>query len=223
MLRNGNALGVIEQTLLTICRKSGGETVLAGFPWSDYASNSTNIGWLARTGHIIGVALLHVSGVVRTAEFPPAALQWDHVFKVRSSRSFSWIEAMHTLRRLLVLHNTTSSSPSVWDEFSLGSAILSAECFQIYDDRSKHNIRACVAGLLIVIFMSRASFNIRTFSELEPLLPQLGSDELNVLAVRIGAQYEREYSGDDQEFRNHILIPKACSNMHASQIWEQAR
>ena len=45
------------------CRKSGGESVLASFPRSDYASDSTNIGWLARTGHIIRVALLDVSRV----------------------------------------------------------------------------------------------------------------------------------------------------------------
>jgi hypothetical protein len=94
------------------CRKSGGESVLASFPRSDYASNSTNIGWLSRTGHIIGVALLHVSRVVRPAEFPPAAKQRVHVFKVRSSRSFSWIEAMHTLRRFFVLQAPTRASPN---------------------------------------------------------------------------------------------------------------
>ena len=56
------------------------------------------------------------------------------------------------------------------------------------------------------MYRSRASFNIQSLSELELLLRQLGSDELNVLAVNIGAQYEQEYRGDDQEFRNHILF-----------------
>ena len=65
------------------------ESVLANFPWLDYISNSTNIGWLAWIGLIIGVALLHVSGVVRLAVFPPAALQRVHVFKVHSSQSFN--------------------------------------------------------------------------------------------------------------------------------------
>ena len=65
------------------------ESVLASFPQSDYDSNSTNIGWLAQTGHIIGVALLYVSGVVRLAEFLLAASQQVRVFKVRSSRRFS--------------------------------------------------------------------------------------------------------------------------------------
>jgi hypothetical protein len=65
------------------------ESVLANFPWLDYVSNSTNIGWLAWIGLIIGVALLHVSGVVQLAEFPPAASQRVHVFKVHSSQSFN--------------------------------------------------------------------------------------------------------------------------------------
>ena len=65
------------------------ESVLANFPWLDYVSNSTNIGWLACIGLIIVVALLHMSGVVRPAEFPSAASQRVHVFKVYSSQSFN--------------------------------------------------------------------------------------------------------------------------------------
>ena len=65
------------------------KSVLANFPWLDYVSNSTNIGWLAWIGLTIGVALLQVSRVVRLAEFPPAASQQVHVFKVHSSQSFN--------------------------------------------------------------------------------------------------------------------------------------
>ena len=40
----------IPDDSIDFCRKSGGESVLARFPRPDYASNSTNISWLARTG-----------------------------------------------------------------------------------------------------------------------------------------------------------------------------
>jgi hypothetical protein len=46
-----------------------------------------------------------------TAKFPPAAKQRVYVFKVRSFRGFSSIEAMHTLRRLFVLQNIEN-----WDQ-----------------------------------------------------------------------------------------------------------
>ena len=65
------------------------ESVLANFLWLDYISNSTNIGWLAQMGLIIRVVLLHMSGVVRLAEFPPATLQQVHVFRVHPSQSFN--------------------------------------------------------------------------------------------------------------------------------------
>jgi hypothetical protein len=43
---------ILKNGLDNCCRKSGGESVLASFPRSDYASNFTNVGWLAWTGYI---------------------------------------------------------------------------------------------------------------------------------------------------------------------------
>jgi hypothetical protein len=121
------------------CRKSEGESVLASFPRSDYTSNSTNISWLARTGHITGVALLHVCGVVR----------WPNSHPLRGSRfmylkcappgagltskkglSKLFLPSMLIGMRLNYLHILTRCLGAVWD--SLSSLLL----YQITTDPS---------------------------------------------------------------------------------------
>jgi hypothetical protein len=67
--------------------------------------------------------------------------------------------------------------------------------FHTLEELIIHSFRARIVGLLIAKYRSQASVNTQSLAELELLLRQLGSDELNVLVVNIRAQYEQEYRG----------------------------